>query len=59
MTRHNYLQRRSRLLKSMRAASVSYLWHMNISTPQSRRATTCAAKKLMEMSRDLWKLGTL
>jgi len=59
MTRHNFLQRRARLLKAMRDASVAYLWHCNIATAQSRRATTLAAKQLMQHSRDLWRLGTL
>lgn len=59
MTRHNYLQRRARLLKAMRDASVAYLWHCNVTTPQARRATTFAAKKLMESSRDLWRIGTI
>lgn len=58
-TRHNFLQKRSQLLKAMRAASVAYLWHCNDSTPQARRATTLAARRMMECSRDLWKLGTL
>lgn len=59
MTSHNFLQRRSKLLKAMRDASTSYLWSCNKTTPQARRATTLAAKRLMERSRDLWKLGTL
>jgi hypothetical protein len=59
VTRHNYLQKRSRLLKAMRDASTSYLWSCNQTTPQARRATTLAAKRLMERSRDLWKLGVL
>jgi hypothetical protein len=59
MTRHNYRQRRSRLLVQIRDASTAYLWHCNGTTPQSRRATTLAAKRLMERSRDLWKLGTM
>ncbi len=59
MTRHNFLQKRSRLLKALKNASVDYLWHMNIETPQNRRAATLAAKSLMKNSRDLWRLGTL
>ena len=59
MTKHNRLQRRARLLREIRDASVAYLWHMNTRTPQGRRATTLAAKRLMERSRDLWKLGAV
>jgi hypothetical protein len=59
MTRYNFLQRRARLLKQIRDASTSYLWFCNQSTPQARRATTLAAKRLMERSRDLWRLGTV
>ena len=59
MTEHNRLQRRGKILREIRDASVAYLWHMNITTPQGRRATTLAAKRLMERSRDLWKLGAV
>lgn len=58
-TPHNFLQKRSRLLREIREASVSYLWNMNMKTPQCKRAATLAAKRLMERSRDLWRLGTL
>ena len=59
MTRHNFLQRRARLLKAIKAASIDYLWSCNITTPQGKRATTFAAKWMMQATRDLWKLGTL
>lgn len=59
MTRHNFLQRRARLLKQLRAASEDYLWHCNHTTPQAKRATTLAARRLVERSRDLWRLGTM
>lgn len=51
-----YLAKRTRLLKALRDAQVAYLWHCNIITPQGRRAATLAAKRLMERSRELWKL---
>ena len=59
MTRHNFLQKRAKLLKAMRAASVDYLWHMNFTTPQGKRATTLAARRLSEHARNLWRLGTM
>ena len=59
MTRHNYIQRRTRLLRELREASVSYVWHMNWTTPHGKRAATLAAKRLIERSRDLWRLGAL
>ena len=54
---HNYISKRSRLLREIRDASTAYLWHMNTRTAQGRRATTLAARRLMERARDLWKLG--
>ena len=57
MTQHNRLQKRSRLLREIREAHVSYLWHMNTKTAQGRRCSTLAAKKLMMRTIDLWKLG--
>lgn len=59
MTEYNRLQKRSRLLKELRDASEAYLWSMNTRTPQGRRATTLAARRLMERARDLWKLGAV
>lgn len=59
MTKHNFLQKRSRLLKQIRDASTAYLWHCNHTHPQAKRATTLAARRMMERCRDLWKLGTL
>lgn len=56
MTLHNYLQRRARLLKGMRRASDHYLWHCNDRTGRGKRLATIWARKLMEMSRDLWRL---
>lgn len=56
---NRFISRRSRLLREIRDASVAYLWHMNIRTAQGRRAATLAARRLMERSRDLWKLGNL
>ena len=58
-TIHNFLQKRSRLLREIRDASTAYLWHTNATTPQGRRAATLAAKRLMERSRDLYRLGTI
>ena len=59
VTRHNFLQKRARLVTAIRDASTAYLWHCNHTTPQDRRATTLAAKRLMQHSRDLWRLGSL
>lgn len=59
MTRHNFLQRRSRLLKQIRIASDAYLWHMNGTHPQTRRGCTFAAKRMMQATRELWRLGTI
>jgi hypothetical protein len=56
VTRHNFLQKRARLLKQIRDAHVSLLWHLNDAHPQGKRARTLAARKGMELSRDLWKL---
>jgi hypothetical protein len=56
---HNRLQKRGRLLRQIRDSHIAYLWHCNTRTPQGRRATTLAAKKLMQLSRDLWKLGAV
>ncbi len=57
--RHRFIQKRTRLLRELKEASVAYVWHMNAATPQGRRAATFAATRLMRRSRDLWKLGTL
>lgn len=59
MTRHNFLQKRSRLLKAIRAASEAYLWSCNKTSPQARRATTLAARRLREYTGQLSRLGTL
>lgn len=59
MTRHNFIQRRSRLLKELRAASDDYLWRMNGTHPQTRRGCTLAARRMMQAARDLWRLGTI
>ena len=59
MTKYNAIQRRASLLKAIRDAHIAYLWNMNVCTPQGRRATTLAAKRLMERTRDLWKLGAV
>lgn len=56
MTKHNFLQKRTRLLKAIRAASVDYLWHMNDKRPRNKASATSAAKRLMERSRDLYRL---
>lgn len=56
MTRHNFLQRRARLLKEIRDASTSLLWHLNDTHPQGKRARTFAARRLSERSRELHQL---
>lgn len=56
MTRHNFLQKRSRLLREMREASVDYFWHMNDKRPRNKAAATSAAKRMMERTRDLYRL---
>lgn len=56
LTKYNILQKRDRIMRELRAAHTSLLWGMNIDTPQGKRAVTLAAKRLMERSRDLYRL---
>lgn len=56
MTLHNYLQKRARLLKGMRDASTNYLWHCNDRTSRGKRSATIWARKLKELSADLYRL---
>jgi len=58
MTRHNFLQKRARLLKEIRDTHVSLLWHLNDDYPQGKRARTIASRRLVELSRDLHRLLT-
>lgn len=59
VTKHNFLQRRARLLNQVRDATTSYLWFCNQTHPQAKRATTLAARRMMEATRDLWRLGAM
>ena len=58
MTRHNFLQKRARLLTKIREAYVNLLFHLNDTHPQGKRARTIASRTLMERTRDLHKLLT-
>lgn len=53
---HNFRQKRGRLMREIREAHTAIIWHLSITTPQGKRARTLAAKRLMERSRDLWRL---
>ena len=44
-----------RLLRELREASTSFVWHLNDTNPQGKRARTLAARRLMERARDLYR----
>jgi len=56
VTRHNFYQRRTRLLNELQQAHLDYIWYMNETAPMKKRAATLAARRIMESSRALWKL---
>ena len=56
MTRHNWLQRRTSIVKQIRDTMTSLIWHMNDDYPQGRRARSLASRKLCELHRDLHRL---
>ena len=55
---HNQRQKIFRLMKQMRDASMNFYMRINDTTTQSKRARTLAAKKMMETSRDLYRVVT-
>jgi hypothetical protein len=58
MTLHNYRQKRNRLMADILRAKVAVQHTLEADTPVRKRARTLAAKRLMERSRDLYRLLT-